>query len=133
MTSHPFSKAGHALWNEIDDPEIMFERFWDEHIEWTEPPTSPNAGTFRGRKAVVAYLRDWIENVGRSEHTIEEQVVAGDEVMSAVRLSVQGPRSGVDFDTPLFFVERVREGKVDRIRVFYDRVEALNALGLDHP
>lgn len=92
---------------------------------------SPNAGTFRGRRAVIDYLRDWIESVGRSEHTIEEQVVAGDEVMSAVRISVQGPRSGVGLDAPLFFVERLEDGKINRVRVFYDRGEALGALQLD--
>jgi ketosteroid isomerase-like protein len=119
-----------VFWNEADDPDALFDRFWDDKIEWTEPSTSPNAGTFRGRQAVIAYLRDWIENVGRSKHTIEEQVVAGNEVMSRVRLSVHGPMSGVGFDTPLFFVERVREGRIDRVRVFYDRDEALSALDM---
>jgi ketosteroid isomerase-like protein len=120
--------AAHAAWNQTDDPEALFGRFWDDEIEWTEPATSPNAGTFRGRRAVIDYLHDWIDSVGRSEHRIEEQMVAGDQVMSAVRLSIRGRSSGVDFDAPLYFVERVREGKIDRVRVFYDRDEALSAL-----
>jgi ketosteroid isomerase-like protein len=89
---------------------------------------SPNAGTYRGRAAVVAYLRDWMESLGRSEHTIEEMVAADDWVMGAVRISIHGSTSGVGFDAPLYFVERVREGAIDRVRVFYERDEALAAL-----
>ena len=123
-------QAAHACWNETGDPDSMFDRFWHDEIEWTEPATSPNAGRFKGRRAVIDYLRDWTEGVGRSEHIIEEQLVAGDYVMSAVRLSVHGPTSGVGFDAPLYFVERVPEGKIDQVRVLYSREEALSALDL---
>lgn len=121
-------RAAHAFWNETSDPEAMFDRFWHDEIEWTEPSTSPNVGTFRGKRAVVGYLRDWTENLGPSEHTIEELLVAGDKTVSAVRLSVHGPTSGIGFDAPLYFVERVRAGRIDRVRVFYERDEALAAV-----
>jgi ketosteroid isomerase-like protein len=113
-----------------EDVANMIDRFWHDDIEWTEPPTSPNVGTFRGRRAVVGYLRDWMEGVGHSQHTIKELVVAGDKAMSAVRLSVHGPTSGIGFDAPLYFVERVRGGRIDRVRVFYERDRALAALAL---
>ena len=120
-----------AVWNETGDPSAISRRFWHDDIEWIEPPDSPIGATFRGREAVEGLLREWIDTMGPNHAVIEEIVVAGDEVMTRVRLDLHGTTSGLDLDAPLHFVSRLRGVRFDRIRVFLERDAALNAMGLE--
>lgn len=120
-----------AVWNETGDPSALSRRFWHDDIEWIEPPDSPIGATFRGRKAVEGLMQEWIETMGPNHAVLEELVVAGDEVMTRVRLDLHGTNSGLDLAAPLHFVSRLRGERFDRIRVFLDREAALGAMGVD--
>jgi ketosteroid isomerase-like protein len=78
-------------------------------------------------KAYAAVM-EWLEHLGPFDSEIREILDAGgDEVLvcGCVRL---GDAPG---ELPIFHVMRVRDGKIDRVRAYFHRDEALKAVGLD--
>ena len=61
---------------------------------------------------------------------IEDLLPVGDEVVVFVRASAHGRISGARVDSRGTWVVRVREGKVKRLRLYRDRGDALEAVGL---
>ena len=118
------------FWNEGHDPEALASRFWHEEVEWIEPPDSLDAGVYRGRSAAVGYMKGWTEHMGEIPVTVDQLLPAGDEVVASVRLQLRGTVSGVALDNPIYYVVRIRDGRIDRIRPFYERGQALEAAGL---
>ena len=98
--------------------------------EWHNAPGFPGGGVHRGREAVKAYLREWLDMW--ETYTLEEQRVidAGEQVVQLCHVHATGKGSGVTLDTPIAYVHTLRDGKFARSMVFLHHEEALEAVEL---
>jgi ketosteroid isomerase-like protein len=98
--------------------------------EWHSSPGLPGGGVHRGREAVKAYVRDYLDTW--EEYTLEEERVidTGEQVVHLCQLHAKGKGSGVTLDLPIAYVHTVRDGKFARTMVFFQYAQALEAVGL---
>jgi ketosteroid isomerase-like protein len=93
-------------------------------------------GFFKGRDAVRAWLRDWFNAWEVSDSALgnietDRLIDAGDHVVHFLRQRVRGRRSGIEMTFPPYAqVWTVRGGKIVRMKLYWDRERALEAVGL---
>ncbi len=105
--------------------DAMIGEYWDPEIEWHDPPELPDASVYRGLDDVVAYHRGLAE-VGEYRIEFSEMVEAGEEdVLVDVQLRGEGTKSGAPVLGEYFALHTLRNGRVRRIQIFFDRAEAL--------
>jgi ketosteroid isomerase-like protein len=98
--------------------------------EWHNAPDLPGGGVHRGREAVKAHLREYLDMW--ETYTLEEERVidAGEQVVQLCQLHATGKGSGVTLDTPIAYVHTFRDGKFARTMAFIHHAEAVEAAGL---
>jgi ketosteroid isomerase-like protein len=90
-----------------------------------------NGGVFSGRRAVGRWFRDWFTTFSDTQHfDVRETEEAGDAVVVVAQHSARGGSSGVDVEVDLFYVYRVRDGRICAIEFHADREQARAAAGL---
>jgi ketosteroid isomerase-like protein len=87
-------------------------------------------GTARGAEGVRAAWRRWLGVLERPSFTPEDLRDAGDEVLVRLRMSGRGRESRVHVEQVIAMVWTVRSGRVVYVRVYRDRADALEAVGL---
>jgi ketosteroid isomerase-like protein len=102
-----------------------------EDAEFEEDPAFPEAGVFRGREAITAYITAFQEQMHDHRFEVEEVRDLGDTVLALLHETARGATSGIDVDQRPAFVFRFRGGRIIRVRAYLDRREALDSLGLD--
>jgi ketosteroid isomerase-like protein len=113
--------------DEIDSVLAAF----DEGCEIDEPaqmPDSPTAG-YRGHKGI----REWMGNlrgVGGVSFELRAATPSGDALLCELASRGRARGSEVPIEWTTFAVFDVRHGKITRVRVFLDKGEALEAVGL---
>jgi len=82
-----------------------------------------------GREAMIGWNERWFE--AWDELTADASVLEdlGDTVVTEVAVSARGTGSGMEIDQLFFHVIDLRSGKIQRIREFLGRQEALAAAG----
>jgi ketosteroid isomerase-like protein len=82
-----------------------------------------------GREAMIGWNERWFE--AWEELTADASVLEdlGDTVVTEVAVSARGAGSGMEIDQRFFHVIDLRGGKIQRIREFLGRQEALEAAG----
>ena len=108
--------------------------FWDAEIVWCTDPTVPEPGVYTGFEAVRAYVEGFIRAFGGALRIdIHELIELGEgEVLSLVTVAGQ-PLGQTDQQTEFLNwaqIISVRNGKITRIRSFFDKAKALEAVGL---
>jgi uncharacterized protein len=96
---------------------------WQQHAEAVEP------GSRRGAE-IGRSLRNIFEVWENHRVEADEFVDAGDQVVVLGRVTGTAKASRMDLDQHFAFVWSVRAGLLAGLRVFTDRVEALEAAGL---
>lgn len=109
----------------------IFRDYLDEEYELRLPGGYPEGEpAFTGREGVeqlVAMLRDsWSEWRFEPDRFID----AGDQVVVFVRVVAKGSASGVPIELPDAHVVTLSDGRLTSTRVYRDRSEALEAVGL---
>jgi ketosteroid isomerase-like protein len=113
-----------------DDVEAVVAAF-DASCEINEPlemPDSPATG-FHGHDGI----RQWMGNlreVAKARFEPRSFTPNGDLLLCELASRGLGQGSGVPIDWTTFAVMRMRDGKIERVRVFLDRERALEAVGL---
>lgn len=112
-----------------------FEAAWDivdPDLEWETSPNLPDAGVYRGRERVRAFMEEQWDVVwgGVPRVDIERAFDCGDDVLLFVRIRGHGSHTGIPLDVQIAQLVTLRDGKVVRVRVFPDRQEALKTAGL---
>jgi ketosteroid isomerase-like protein len=98
--------------------------------EWRNARDLPGGGVHRGREAVKAHLREYLD-MWETYTLAEERVIdAGEQVVQLCQLHATGKGSGVTLDTPIAYVHTLRGGKFARTMAFVHHAEALEAAGL---
>ena len=99
-------------------------------IEWRTSAEDPDASTHRGREAVQRYLGGYIESFPNLQIEITECFAVGDDRVVAVNHFLGQSASGVPIDWMLTTVSTVEQGKFTRVEEYFDRAQALEAVGL---
>ena len=61
---------------------------------------------------------------------VEVLDAGGDVYISTTRHRGRGRESGIEMDFNVFYVQRLRDGKLARLEMFFSREQALEAVGL---
>ena len=104
--------------------------FFDEDVEFHEPPEQPGRRTARGRDAVVALFSEfeatWAEHSSRLDEAIE---VDDQRVLVLTTERLRG-RDGIEITQPSGMIFTFRDGKVVLWEAFWDPATARAAANL---
>lgn len=104
--------------------------FYDTEIEFQEDSKLPEPGLYQGSEAVAGYVRQYLEAFDDYRYEIEEIYDAGDKVLVFNRQHGRGKGSGAPVEMRNAWLFFLQEGRIVRIRPYWDRAEALAAAGL---
>ena len=94
-------------------------------------PRFPEGGTFSGREAVRRFFAGLHEGwQAGSATTIKEARRVGDSVLVRFDWHATGELSGVEMSSDWYSLWTLRDGRIARVRYFYERDEALAVAGL---
>ena len=114
-----FNETGEPLWTEIDpDADFVIDR------------ESFVAGTYRGHEGIRELLRLTAEVFDQFRYEGDDLVDAGDSVLALGRLHARGIQSGATGAQYGAIVFQIRDGLIVAYRSYFDREEALAAVGL---
>ena len=118
-----------------DQYEAVNERDWAramshyaEDVEMVIPSSGfLVAGTFRGRDAVGRWFGDWFGTFDRDTHFDIREITELRDGSSLIGADVvaRGRTSGASAETTVFWVYRLREGKVIHLEYFVSREDAV--------
>ena len=109
--------------------EVMAE-IYDPGVEWMAAREDPDAAVHQGLEAVRGYFAQWAGMFESIDLRADELIDAGDKVFAWIRVSGQGAASGATVELEQAQIWTFREGQVVRVEEYFDRVEALEAVGL---
>ena len=99
-------------------------------IVYVIDPPAWLAGTYRGHAGLKDVLRRTWEVYDEFRFEVDEFIDAGDSVVALGAAHVRGALSGAAAVQPGATVSRVRGGLIVAFRVYFDRAEAFEAVGL---
>jgi ketosteroid isomerase-like protein len=114
-------------------------REWQQGEFWNAEPyaddvvfvvSGPDPGEYRGLDGLGAAWRDFL-SAWENFRIQPEGVVPGDTgaYVLLLRLQAQGKGSGVEIDAEVGNVVHMRDGRIQRLEMFWDRDAALSAAG----
>jgi ketosteroid isomerase-like protein len=105
-----------------------------EDIVWDQSNSKraavSGAPVYLGHEGVRRFWRDALEVFGAIDLEVEELIDAGEHVVAAIREREVGRTSGAAVENGHVAVWTLADGKVTRMRIFDERREALEAVGL---
>jgi ketosteroid isomerase-like protein len=108
-----------------------FEDFLTPDVVIVQPPEVPDAKTYEGSTALAQAWEDWPNQWEDFRLDLIDLIDAGDDVVVAeTRHRGRGRESGIEMDFRVFYVYRLRDGKLARMEMFFSRPQALEAAGL---
>jgi ketosteroid isomerase-like protein len=124
-------EAAHAL--NSGDPEALAgtaARYLSADVVYEEDPVWPDAGSFRGRNALVARFLEYRDLLHLGSVAPEAVTDAGDLVLARFRIEMLQGDEGERLGFVWTYTLRVEEGRIAHFRAWYDPDEALEAAGL---
>jgi ketosteroid isomerase-like protein len=98
-----------------------------------ENPVAPIEGAYEGSDGIRRFFADVLDTGPDFRVTIEWlESIGTDRVLGFMRLNMSGRASGINLgsDIPSTNLYDFTDGKIKRVRIFLDRREALEAVGL---
>jgi ketosteroid isomerase-like protein len=116
-------------WEALQRGDIaLVEEFTLPDAVMIQPPEVPDAKTYEGADAIREAMEDWPTQWEDFQMELLEIIDAGDDVVvSVTRHRGRGRESGIEMDFEVFYVQRVRQGKLSRLEMFFSREQALEA------
>jgi uncharacterized protein len=106
---------------------------WEAFSEFVHPDFQWKAvqdlNPYQGLDGMKASLAGWSEAWESWRSAAEEFIDAGDSVIIAHRIQGRARQSGLELDSRYYLVCDIREGKLWRLRQFFERAEALETVG----
>jgi ketosteroid isomerase-like protein len=124
-------KRGVEAGNRRDVEALLAEL--DPAVEWHPVLTTTLGGeatVYRGHKGVRELFRDVYEVLTDFQAEVLETRDLGDRLVASGRMRASGRASGAETVSPVGWVVDFENGKVIRIRSYFDPKEALEAAGL---
>lgn len=101
-----------------------------EDVEMSTP-LAPIGGDYVGRQGIERFLTDVEDAAPDFQIEIQHmQAVGADQVIAFVHFNSSGRVSGISTAADGANVYDCTQGRVRRVRIFFDRAEALRAVGL---
>ena len=119
-------RAAYAAWNAGDNHALR--ELCDPNIIWRPPEGWPEPGPFVGRESVMRWFDQLREAFDAYVTELSDIIDAGDRVV--VRQIWHGAGHGPEADVEATSVLTVRRGRVIGVEQFWDRAEALEAVGV---
>jgi ketosteroid isomerase-like protein len=105
--------------------------FWGTQIDWRCPEGAlDDPGPISGVDAMRAYVQDWLDDFDELRFEPEELIDAGEQVVAVQRVSGCAKASGIETELRYAVVYTIRDGKIVRGREYWERDQALEAVGL---
>lgn len=96
-----------------------------------ETPLAPIGATYDGREAIRRFFADVADSAPDFHLTVDRaEPVGANQVIVSLRVSAHGRASGIAMGRPTTNVYDFESGRIARVRIFFDREEALEAVGL---
>ena len=114
-------------WNEARE---SLRELFDPDIEFVLDPPAFLAGTYRGRAQLDWLISRLAELFDEFRYEVDELLPAGDLVVSLGGVRMRGALSGASAVQNGCGVWELRERRIVRVRMYFDREEALEAAGL---
>ena len=96
-----------------------------------EPPEIPDGATYHGREGIASFFQVVYGEVWAVWHLAPTQIIEGPEgVFAAVHHSGRS-KSGIEVEMELFQVFRFQDDMISHVAAYFDRCEALKAVGLE--
>jgi hypothetical protein len=99
-------------------------------VTYEEDPAWPDAGTFRGRDAVLRRFREYIDFMHLEGVARGEVIDAGGLVFAELRIAMLGADVGEPVEFLWSYTVRVEDGRIAHFRAWYERDDALKTAGL---
>lgn len=102
-----------------------------DDVEWWAPGSRdrlPWAGTWRGKSGVADFFRVLNAEMDYDKFEAEELISAGDHVIAIVSAAGRAIRTGRPFESHIVREYLFRNGKIVRVRNFYDTASYERAL-----
>jgi ketosteroid isomerase-like protein len=105
---------------------------FDPRAEWDMTGVAGWAekDVYRGAE-ILAFLQGWASSWRDWRFDVDEALDAGEEVFVAIHEWGRGVETEVAVDQRRYFAVRVEQGRIARVRMFSERNDALEAVGLD--
>lgn len=123
LDSYPRFNAGERL-------ATLVPQFWHADGEYHVAREDPDSAVHRGIDAIRMQMESWIDAYPDLKIEPVEGKANGDQVFVWVRFVGHGAGSGLPVEMELAHVITIRDGKFARVDEYYDRAEALEAVGL---
>jgi hypothetical protein len=101
-----------------------------DDIEWVDPgdpDDDPNAGTFKGKEAVLGWFGGLASTVDYTTFEPREFIAQNDKVVSLVYSEATVRETGRAFVNPEAHVWTIRDGKLARFQSYHDTAAAAAA------
>ena len=105
-------------------------RYYDPEVTWQEARDEPEAETYRGHDGLRALAEKWLMPFDDLRIEPQEFIDAGEAVVMPYRFRARERSSGTDVTAPEMWVFWLRDGKINEVREYRHKAEALEALGL---
>lgn len=99
----------------------------DPGVEWIPLSAVLDGGAYRGHDGIHRFIADADDDIEHMTVRLEEAFEIGENVVVYGAIAGRGRGSGMDLDLPLGWVLRVRNGRVDHLRAYPERNDALEA------
>jgi ketosteroid isomerase-like protein len=110
------------------------QMLWDDSIEWDMSGVTgwPEKRVYRGREEVATFLQAWAASWEEWHFDVDEvRDAGGDNVFAAIHEWGIGTGTGASVDQRRYFALTLRAGRAVLVRMFSERSEALQAVGLE--
>ncbi len=104
---------------------------WLEDGEFINSREDPDHGVYRGLEAIREQHRGWLETYPDLHVEPVEIRSNGDLVFVWTRFTGHGADSGVEMNMEVAHVVTIEDGRTRRVQEYFDRAEALRAVGLE--
>ena len=100
----------------------------DQDAEWCEHSDLPEAGLYRGRDAIRAFLESFLESWDDFRQETDDLIAGEGCVLILLRSSSRGKGSGIPVEAQYAHLWTMEGGRGVRVDAYFDRAEALRAL-----
>jgi ketosteroid isomerase-like protein len=105
--------------------------YWHDDGEYINASEDPDHAAYRGREEIERLFASWMEAFPDIQVQPVEARASGDRVFVWVRFVGHAASSGLPFEMELAQVTTLEDGRVRRLEEFFDRADALKAVGLE--
>jgi ketosteroid isomerase-like protein len=99
-------------------------------VKYVEDPKWPGSGVYSGLDAIRARFAEYLEIFGAIEVSLQQTFDVGDIVGLVFGSRGQSVQTGLPFEHEWAYLLTFDDGRVDEWRAYFDKNEALEAVGL---